>query len=68
MNVEEHVQYRNEKIENAKIDNPNAWQGKTLEQVLDHVFIDFWHNLPIRRSSGPFPGFYHLFSFISLGT
>ena len=25
------------KIENSKVDNPNAWQGKTLEQLQDHV-------------------------------
>ena len=31
MNIEEHVQYRNEKIENAKVENQNAWLGKTLE-------------------------------------
>ena len=31
MNIEEHVQYRNDKIENSKVDNPNVWQGKTLE-------------------------------------
>ena len=37
MNIEEHVQYRNNKIENSKVDNPNAWQGKTLEQLQDHV-------------------------------
>ena len=37
MNAEEHVQYRNQKMENASMDNPNAWQGKTLEQLQDHV-------------------------------
>ena len=37
MNIEEHVQYRNDKIENAKVDNQNAWLGKTLEELQDHV-------------------------------
>ena len=37
MNIEEHIQYRNNKIANAKVDNPNAWHGKTLEQLQDHV-------------------------------
>ena len=37
MNIEEHIQYRNNKIANSKVDNPNAWQGKTLEQLQDHV-------------------------------
>ena len=37
LSVEEHVQMRADKMEASKVDNPNAWQGKTLEEVQTHV-------------------------------
>ena len=37
LSVEEHVQMRADKIEASKVDNPEAWQGKTLEEVQNHV-------------------------------
>jgi hypothetical protein len=37
LSVEEHVQRRADKVEASKVDNPEAWQGKTLEEVQNHV-------------------------------
>jgi len=37
LSVEEHVQMRADKVAASKVENSNAWQGKTLEEVQDHV-------------------------------